>query len=407
MRFNILFLVTIIAVSVILGVAGADEGLPTTHRYFSGVKVAPVPPTWSYQSRPYSPPVKAPIKTTANAPQQPVIVKSLKKVTKGRRVSLLEDSSSAPPPPPPTSPVAPTPNSTNRRRAACPWGNCDDIFYTGYQGGFGTRVTSLDQIQSSLKSAGVSAADWQNVQTAFQMGSAPYSNNWLVANQGKCSSCWAYSASTVLWNMHARLFSGEPNYVPSAQQLLDCVKTDATNGCDGGTPMDAFDYWARTNIATADAYPPRPGTGTCKPVTKAAGSLKSYGWRMSIQPCKNDPCTNQQKYEVDLIKRFTSSKYPQAIVPIAYVDASQWQGYRAGTVFDVSKCSTAIGASQHVVEIEGFRYDMQSGLYVWVIKNTWSQSFGDQGRILLPFGVNACGIANYMIEPTPPPGYQN
>ena len=36
-------------------------------------------------------------------------------------------------------------------------------------------------------------------------------------------------------------------------------------------------------------------------------------------------------------------------------------------------------------------------------RNTWGEQWGYYGMIELPFGVNACGLANWAIMPTPPP----
>ena len=106
----------------------------------------------------------------------------------------------------------------------------------------------------------------------------------------------------------------------SVQQVLDCVKTKDSDGCNGGTPMDALNYFKTRPIASAREYPRTGKVGVCKKVERASKTF-SGGFTAMIPPCTTGSCAQQWKREAELV---TSS--PSMGVPlIAYVDASNWQ----------------------------------------------------------------------------------
>ena len=64
-----------------------------------------------------------------------------------------------------------------------------------------------------------------------------------VKDQGKCGSCWAFSAIAAMealnkfWNRYLIGFS--------EQQLVDCCRIGTSQGCNGGEMIDAFKYYAQ------------------------------------------------------------------------------------------------------------------------------------------------------------------
>jgi C1A family cysteine protease len=70
------------------------------------------------------------------------------------------------------------------------------------------------------------------------------------------------------------------------------------------------------------------------------------------------------------------------------VDASNWASYKSG-VF--SNC----GGSNlnHAVVAVGYE---ENG--VWIVRNSWGASWGDQGHIRLAPG-NTCGLQNHVVVP--------
>ena len=189
-----------------------------------------------------------------------------------------------------------------------------------------------------------------------------------IEDQGECGSCWAQTASSSVSLQHARFFDQELPVIPSVQQILDCVRTNNSGGCDGGTPMDALDYMNTHPVSTWDDYPPRADgmAGQCRADAPVySRNLRSWGWTPAVPVCEdsNPTCAGQQLQELALIDLILEG----ASVPILYVDARNWQMY-AGGLFDTQLCSSTLEAGNHVVELVGFNFDKGAGVPYWIIR---------------------------------------
>lgn len=97
-------------------------------------------------------------------------------------------------------------------------------------------------------------------------GSHPPEADWAprmndVKNQGKCGSCWTFSAVGAVegfWIITKNLKG-----TLSEQQVLDCA-LEAGDGCNGGNSDDALDYIAKTGLVQAKDYPYTAVQGTCQ-----------------------------------------------------------------------------------------------------------------------------------------------
>jgi len=79
-------------------------------------------------------------------------------------------------------------------------------------------------------------------------------------------------------------------------------------------------------------------------------------------------------------------------IPIAYVDATNWQMYDGG-ILDTQLCSSTLEAGNHVVELTGVASDPVTGVPYWFLRNSWGEKWGEKGLIRVPFGRSAVHIA--------------
>ena len=74
------------------------------------------------------------------------------------------------------------------------------------------------------------------------------------------------------------------------------------------------------------------------------------------------------------------------------VDASEWHNYESG-VFRYTNYEEM--DLNHVVVLVGYGTDEESGLDYWLVRNSWSPTFGEAGYIRLlrePVGNTTCGV---------------
>jgi len=56
-------------------------------------------------------------------------------------------------------------------------------------------------------------------------------------------------------------------------------------------------------------------------------------------------------------------------------------------------CPSDYYSLNHCVQIVGFDTTKSSASY-WIVKNSWGDSWGEDGYVRLEFGTNACGVAD-------------
>jgi len=76
-------------------------------------------------------------------------------------------------------------------------------------------------------------------------------------------------------------------------------------------------------------------------------------------------------------------------------DSRSFQSYTSGVYDDVS-CGTSL---DHAVLAVGYGTDAASGREYWLVKNSWSSTWGDQGFIKLAITGDDAGICGVQLEP--------
>uniref|UniRef100_A0AC35U0N1 Pept_C1 domain-containing protein n=1 Tax=Rhabditophanes sp. KR3021 TaxID=114890 RepID=A0AC35U0N1_9BILA len=192
-----------------------------------------------------------------------------------------------------------------------------------------------------------------------------------VANQGNCGSCGYFSAVGVVESMNA--IAGHKLVTLSKQELIDC---DLSNhGCSGSYPYALLTYMQKHGVVSEDDYKYEGRRGTCRHVD---------GARVFVDHAYHIP-QNEGSMAQSL----------RQIGPFSIIVAVTRElfAYKKG-VFDPSG-SDCRGKSVGLHALDVVGYGNENGKDYWIVKNSWSTSFGEDGYVKWRRGANSCGIAEY------------
>jgi cathepsin F len=224
-----------------------------------------------------------------------------------------------------------------------------------------------------------------------------------VKNQKYCGSCWTFSTAQDIEGVH--YLAGNDLVSLSEQQLVACDV--ANDGCDGGWMYAAMQYvTAIGGLVTDEAYPykgvlmtydlptPTCDTSTLNSWLKADGSELGHieGYQMvamgaefedflATYMLKNGPVSIA-------INANGMDYYVHGITGCETIAGSEY--CEAGTIADTTPCDPE--ELDHGVLITA--YGEQDGIDYWMIKNSWADTWGDNGYYRMIRGCNHCGVAN-------------
>lgn len=163
----------------------------------------------------------------------------------------------------------------------------------------------------------------------------------------------------------------------SEQELVDCVYE---NGCDGGQMTRAFGFIQQNQgISTEDAYPYNGFQTQCEATTIGGSGVTINGF-------ESIPIND----EASLMKAV--SQQPVSVG----IDGSGFEFmYYMGGVFQ-GECGEDI---THAVTAIGYGTDT-GGTDYWLLKNSWGETWGENGFRKIIRGQNKCGITLFASYPT-------
>ncbi|KAM8840603.1 digestive cysteine proteinase 2 [Spinachia spinachia] len=196
-----------------------------------------------------------------------------------------------------------------------------------------------------------------------------------VKDQAICGSCWSFATTGAVEG--ALFLKTGSLQVLSQQMLVDCSWGFGNNGCDGGEEWRGYEWIMKHGgIATTEAYGAYMGmNGFCHAnASQLTAPIRSY--------------TNVTSGDAQALKLALFKNGPVAVS----IDASHrsFVFYSHGVYYEPA-CGNTTADLDHAVLAVG--YGTLSGEPYWLVKNSWSTYWGNDGYILMSMKDNNCGVA--------------
>lgn len=195
-----------------------------------------------------------------------------------------------------------------------------------------------------------------------------------VKDQAICGSCWSFATTGTIEG--ALFLKTGSLQVLSQQVLVDCSWGFGNNGCDGGEEWRAYEWIMKHGgIATTETYGAYLGmNGFCHlNDSQLTAHIQSY--------------TNVTSGDAEALKIALFKNGPVAVS----IDAGHrsFVFYSHGVYFEPA-CGNTTDSLDHAVLAVG--YGTLDGQPYWLIKNSWSTYWGNDGYILMSMKDNNCGV---------------
>merc|ERR1712007_181383 len=256
-------------------------------------------------------------------------------------------------------------------------------------------VATAPEFEKKAPFVGVKAINWRTTDAVTP-----------IKNQGQCGSCWAFSATEAIESQLALTGGDQYSIELSPQQITSCTPSTGTygsDGCQGGFTEGAYEYIKSApgltnsfNIGYQQSLTASSTTVACSTFTSkingmagadaelSGGYAQVTGYTYATPACTSGACASQ---DLDKLKA-ALEETPVSIC----VNAGSWNDYTGG-VMTSSQCgSMAADMQDHCVMAVGFNTTAPTPY--WIVRNSWSSTWGEGGYVYLEMAKNTCGLAD-------------
>jgi len=224
------------------------------------------------------------------------------------------------------------------------------------------------------------------------------SKNWpdcptilTIRDQSACGSCWALGAAETISDRYCTQ-KKQPNVSVSASDLMSCCQS-CGDGCGGGYPSAAFEFWVSSGLYLESCQPyPFPKCEHHIPAGKyPACPSGEYPTPACSRTCKDgskpEAFKGTRAYSVSGEAKIQEEIMKNGPIEVAFTVYQDFLTYKSGVYHHVK--GSALGG--HAVKMIGWGVTPEGTKY-WIINNSWNEDWGNNGQFWILRGVDHCGI---------------
>ncbi|RZB38829.1 Peptidase C1 and/or Propeptide C1 domain containing protein, partial [Asbolus verrucosus] len=225
-----------------------------------------------------------------------------------------------------------------------------------------------------------------------------------VTNQGKCGSCWALAAASVLTDRFCIMNKGNVNFEFSTEDILTCCGknclADVKDYCRGGRADQAWKFLVQTGCVSG-GYASKEG---CKPYSTEIFEGKIAGCKLACIN-KDYPIEYKQDKRFAKFDKIIWTKNVQQIQteimnngPVeAFLEVYRdFESYEQGIYFHTKGDVEVLG---HSVKLIG--WGVEKDLPYWLGINSWGDKWGMKGTFKILRGNDECSIESMILSGVP------
>ncbi|TNN21126.1 Cathepsin B-like cysteine proteinase isoform 1 [Schistosoma japonicum] len=228
-----------------------------------------------------------------------------------------------------------------------------------------------------------------------------------IRDQSRCGSCWAFGAVEAMTDRICIQSGGQQSAELSALDLISCCE-DCGDGCQGGFPGVAWDYWVTQGIVTGGSKENHTGCQPypfpkCEHHTK--GKYPACGTKIYKTPQCKQKCQKGYKTPYEQDKHYGEESYnvisnEKAIqkeimmngpVEAAFDVYEDFLNYKSGIYRHVT--GSIVGG--HAIRIIGWGVEKRKPY--WLIANSWNEDWGEKGLFRIVRGRDECSIESNVV----------
>jgi len=219
-----------------------------------------------------------------------------------------------------------------------------------------------------------------------------------INDQARCGSCWAFGAVESVTDRFCVASKGSFTTQLSFQDLVSC--DDSDDGCEGGSAEGAHNYIERDGLVPAACSPYT--VPTCAPAQEPC--LNFVDTPSCKKSCSDNEIWTKSKHFISKwnsidsdVNSIGTELMTNGPVEACFSVYEDFLSYKSG----VYRHTSGDYLGGHCLKITGWGVDSTSNEPYWILSNSWTTYWGNQGTVNILRGKDECGIEDDVVAGVP------